>query len=195
MIALIDYGAGNTASVANSLNDIGTEYIISKKESEIIRADKVIFPGVGAASFAVRKLCMLNIFNTLKIIKKPVLGICLGMQLFGNYSEEGDTECLGKFDFSTKKFDSSKERVPHMGWNQVEITKQSKLFNGIRNREYFYFAHSYYVPLIEETTSITKHGISFSSSIEKNNIYGVQFHPEKSGKIGLQILKNFIELC
>lgn len=195
MIALIDYGAGNTASVANSLNDIGAEFLITKKETEILRADKVIFPGVGEASFAIKKLSMMNISNTLKIIKKPLLGICLGMQLLGSFSEEGDTRCLGIFDFDSQKFDSLKTKVPHMGWNQVDIKKESKLYSGIKDSEYFYFAHSFYVPVVNETTAQTSHGMIFSSSIEKNNFYGVQFHPEKSGEAGLQLLKNFIELC
>ena len=195
MIALIDYGAGNTASVSNSLEDIGAEFIITRKETEILRADKVIFPGVGEASFAIKRLSMLNISNTLKIIKKPLLGICLGMQLLGSFSEEGETRCLGIFDFESKKFDPSKTKVPHMGWNQVEFRKESALFKNIKDKEFFYFAHSFYVPVIDETLATASHGIEFSSSVEKNNFYGVQFHPEKSGEAGLQILKNFIELC
>ena len=194
MIALIDYSAGNTASVANALNELGQEFKLTNREGEICRADKIIFPGVGEASFAIRNLHRYNLINLLRIIRKPVLGICLGMQLFCDYSTEGNTACLGVIPGVVDKFDSSKITVPHMGWNEVFQTKVSKLFTGIKDGEFFYFANSYYFPVNEFTTAISKHGIDFSASIEKDNYYGVQFHPEKSGDAGLRLLKNFIEL-
>jgi glutamine amidotransferase len=195
MIALIDYGAGNVASVANALTELEEEFKITKNESEICRADKIIFPGVGEASFAIRQLHMLNLFSLLRIVKKPILGICLGMQLMADHSTEGDVTCLGIFHGAAEKFDSTKTKVPHMGWNDIEITSKSKLFQSIKSGERFYFANSYYIPVNEYTTSITNNNIKFSSAMEKGNFYGVQFHPEKSGDAGLKLLKNFVELC
>ncbi|MGD1006055.1 MAG: imidazole glycerol phosphate synthase subunit HisH [Ignavibacteriaceae bacterium] len=195
MIALIDYGAGNVASVANALTELEEEFKITKNESEICRADKIIFPGVGEASFAIRQLHMLNLFSLLRIVKKPILGICLGMQLMADHSTEGDVTCLGIFHGAAEKFDSTKTKVPHMGWNDIEITIESKLFQSIKSGERFYFANSYYIPVNEYTTSITNNNIKFSSAMEKGNFYGVQFHPEKSGDAGLKLLKNFVELC
>lgn len=194
MIAVIDYGAGNVASVANALKALGRNFIITDNEAEICKAEKIIFPGVGEASFAIRQLHMLNLFSVLRIIKKPVLGICLGMQLMMDKSTEGDVTCLGVFPGTVLKFDPSKTKVPHMGWNDIKITSRSKLFKDIKDGERFYFANSYYVPVNEATTSITNNNIDFSASLENENYYGVQFHPEKSGEAGLKILKNFIEL-
>ncbi len=194
MIAVIDYGAGNVASVANALTQLNQEFTISNNEFEICKADKIIFPGVGEASYAIKQLHMFNLFSLLRMIKKPMLGICLGMQLMMDSSTEGDVTCLGIFPGTVQKFDSSKTKVPHMGWNDIKIVKQSKLFEGIKNGERFYFANSYYVPVNEFTTSVTDNNMDFSASLEKNNFYGVQFHPEKSGETGLKILRNFIEL-
>jgi imidazole glycerol-phosphate synthase subunit HisH len=195
MIALIDYGAGNTASVANVLKDLNCEYKVTNCEFDICKSDKIIFPGVGEASFAVRKLHMSNLFNLLHVIKKPLLGICLGMQLLCQKSKEGDVVCLGIIPGSTEKFDEHKVKVPHMGWNQVYYKKQSKLFDGIQEGEYFYFANSYYVPDNEYSTSFCSYDVDFCTSVEKENFYGVQFHPEKSGHTGTLLIKNFIEKC
>ncbi len=194
MIALIDYGAGNVASVANALTKLGEEFKITNKEADICNSDKVIFPGVGEASFAVRQLHILNLFSVLRIVKKPMLGICLGMQLMADQSTEGNVACLGIFPGTALKFDPAKTKVPHMGWNSVQLNKESKLFNGIKSGEHFYFAHSYYVPVNEFTTAVTNNNIDFSASLEKGNYYGVQFHPEKSGDTGLKLLKNFVEI-
>lgn len=194
MIAVIDYGAGNVASVANALSQLNKDYKISNNELEICKADKIIFPGVGEASFAIKQLHLLNLFSLLRIIKKPMLGICLGMQLMMDSSAEGNVACLGIFPGVVQKFDSSKTKVPHMGWNDIKLLKESKLFDGIKNGERFYFANSFYVPVNKFTTSITNNNIDFSASLEKDNFYGVQFHPEKSGDAGLKILKNFCEL-
>ena len=195
MIALIDYGAGNTASVANVLDELKYEYVITNHECDLLNASKIIFPGVGEASFAVKKLHMTNLFTMLRVNKKPMLGICLGMQLMCEKSKEGNVTGLGIFPINTEKFDDSKVKVPHMGWNQIKTSKPSKLFAGIKDQEYFYFANSFYVPVNEHTTSICNYEVDFTSSMEKDNYYGVQFHPEKSGQAGIQLIKNFVELC
>jgi glutamine amidotransferase len=195
MIAIIDYGAGNVASVANAVNRIGSPFIITSSQNELDKADKIIFPGVGEASFAVNQLLSRNLFNYLQNIKKPLLGICLGMQLLCSHSEEGDTTGLGIFPIPVLRFDDSKTKVPHIGWNTVHYKTGNKLFRGLNQDEFYYFANSYYAVISEFTTSTTENNISFSSSLEKNNYYGVQFHPEKSSAAGLAVLKNFIELC
>ncbi|MFZ1291153.1 MAG: imidazole glycerol phosphate synthase subunit HisH [Melioribacteraceae bacterium] len=195
MIALIDYDAGNLKSVANALDDFKTEYIITNKSEEINSADKIIFPGVGEAASAMSKLKEKNIVDVIKSTQKPLLGICLGMQLLATFSEERNTKCLDIIKTVVKQFDSSQVKVPHMGWNKVIYKSVNKLFTNVESGGYFYFANSYYVPITECTIASTEYNIVFSSAINKNNFYGVQFHPEKSGKAGLQILKNFIELC
>ncbi|MBA4405719.1 imidazole glycerol phosphate synthase subunit HisH [bacterium] len=195
MIALIDYGAGNTASVANVLDELKCEYVITNREGDLVSASKIIFPGVGEASFAIKRLHMTNLFTMLRVNKKPILGICLGMQLMCEKSKEGNVMGLCIFPVDTDKFDNTKVKVPHMGWNRVNHSKFSKLFAGIIDGEHFYFANSYYVPVNEQTTSICNYGVDFTASMEKENYYGVQFHPEKSGQAGIQLIKNFVELC
>ncbi len=192
MIALIDYGAGNTASVANVLEELNCDFKITKREIDITRADRIILPGVGEASFAIRNLAMLNLVNLLRILKKPLLGICLGMQLLCEYTKEGNVAGLGVFPVTCEKF-TEEVKVPHMGWNDVELTSSNILFSGIKQSEKFYFANSFYVPNNEFTIATSFHGIEFSAAVCKNNFYGVQFHPEKSGEVGVQIVKNFIE--
>lgn len=195
MIALIDYGAGNLKSVANALDDLDAEYLITNKSDEIDAADKIIFPGVGEAASAMNKLKEKNILDAIKTTTKPLLGICLGMQLLSTFSEERNTKCLDVIKVVVKQFDSLQVKVPHMGWNQVEFINRNKLFANIESGENFYFANSYYVPISEYTIASTNYDIMFSSAITKNNFYGVQFHPEKSGHAGLQLLKNFMDLC
>ena len=189
MIALIDYGAGNVASVSNALKSLGQDYKVTNNETEICNANKVIFPGVGEASFAIKQLHKLNLYSLLRIIKRPILGVCLGLQLMAEFSTEGDIQCLGIFPEDVLKFD------PHMGWNDIHFKKESKLFSGIKEGERFYFANSYYLPVNEHTTAYCNNSVDFSASMEKENYYGVQFHPEKSSDAGLKVLKNFIELC
>ena len=195
MIALIDYGAGNLKSVANALDDLKVDYVITNNIDQINTAEKIIFPGVGEAASAMEKLDEVKIINVIKLTSKPLLGICLGMQLFATFSEERDTKCLDIIKSVVKKFNDTEVKVPHMGWNKVEFKSQNKLFNGISSDEYFYFANSYYLPISEYTIASTFYGNMFSASVNKNNFYGVQFHPEKSGKMGLKILQNFVELC
>ena len=195
MIAVIDYGAGNIQSVLNALDDINVDYKVTYHEEVINKAEKIIFPGVGEASFAMKKLHLNNLFTMLRVTKKPLLGICLGMQLLSQKTEEGNTCCLGIIPATCKKFDDEKIKVPHMGWNQVIIDKQNKLFDGVDNKTYFYFANSYYVPINEYTICSSVYDIPFTAAINKDNFYGLQFHPEKSGEPGIQLLKNFVEKC
>jgi glutamine amidotransferase len=195
MIAIIDYGAGNTKSVANAVESLGAEFIVTKSEVQVLKADKIIIPGVGEASFALRKLSVMNLSNVIKMQKKPTLGICLGLQILCDHSEESDTSCLGCLSGNVKAFDPGKGRVPHMGWNSVDIVKETPLFTGIPDGSYFYFAHSFYVPYMEETIAVCEYQTKFSAAANRNNFYGVQFHPEKSAEQGLKVLSNFIELC
>lgn len=195
MIALINYEENNTVFFANALKELNYDFILTNNETDICKADKVIYPGFGEASYAVKQLHMHNLFNVLRIIKKPILGICLGMQLMCEFSKEGNIACLGIFPSECEKLDETNENDPHLGWKNVYIKNGSPLFNGIKNNEQFFFSNSFYVPVNEHTSSWAEHGIKFSSSIEKNNFYGVQFHLEKSGDAGLKVLKNFIELC
>lgn len=156
-------------------------------------------PGVGEAHSAMTSLKKLELTTWLTEVKVPFLGICLGMQVLFDHSDERDTKCLGIVGGTIKKFDAQDStgrlKIPHMGWNTIAFDSEHTLFRGIPSGSYFYFVHSYYAPVVRETVSYTDYGIKFSSAISKNNFYGVQFHPEKSGKQGLKILKNFIELC
>ena len=191
-VVIIDYGAGNIQSIQFALERLGCHSVLSKDKTEIEQADKVIFPGVGHAESAMQKLKETGLEKVIPNLKQPVLGICLGMQLMCNYSEEGQTEGLGIFDVDVKRFEIS-EKVPHMGWNVINDLK-TPLFEGIPEQAYMYFVHSYYVPDNSETIGITDYEISYCSALAKDNFYGVQFHPEKSGKLGEKILENFLNL-
>jgi len=191
-IVIINYGAGNIQSIKFAIKRLGYEAILSDNVDEIKNADKVIFPGVGEASSAMEKLKSTGLDSLIPTLKKPVLGICLGMQLMCNKSEEGNTQGLGIFDVNVVKFDAS-EKVPQIGWNQIENLK-SELFKGIKEKEFMYLVHSFYVPLNDEAIAITNYGIKYASALQKDNFYGTQFHPEKSSKAGAQVLKNFLEL-
>ena len=191
-IALIDYGAGNVQSVKYAIKRLGFEPILTKDHDVIRDADKVIFPGVGAAKSAMEQLIDSGLDKLIPSLKQPVLGICVGMQLMCNYSEEGDVECLGIIDAEVKKFREGL-KIPHMGWNNISDFK-SKIFDGLLEGEQFYFVHSFYVPENKYSAAITNYGIRFSAAIQKDNFYAVQFHTEKSGDVGEQILKQFLEL-
>jgi len=191
-IVIINYGAGNIQSIKFAIQRLGYEAVLSDDAEEIKGADKVIFPGVGEASSAMKKLRFTGLDKLIPTLKQPVLGICLGMQLMCNYCEEGNTQGLGIFDVDVVKF-SNKVKVPQIGWNQIE-NLNSELFKGIAEKEYMYLVHSFYVPLNEEAIAITEYGIKYTSALQKDNFYGVQFHPEKSSKAGEQILKNFLKL-
>ena len=191
-IALIDYGAGNVQSVKYALNRLGYEPILTKNHDEICSADKVIFPGVGSAKAAMEQLQQSGLDKLIPTLKQPVLGICVGMQLMCKYSHEGDVKCLGIIDTEVKRFEVDL-KIPRMGWNSVS-NFNSVLFNNIELQEQVYFVHSYYVPLNENTVAVTQYGIEFSAAVQKDNFYAVQFHTEKSGEVGSQILKQFLEL-
>jgi len=171
---------------------MGYKAILSDDIEEIRTADKVIFPGVGEAYSAMKKLRATGLDALIPTLKQPVLGICLGMQLMCKYCEEGDTNGLNIFDVSVVKFGASK-KVPQIGWNQIE-NLTSGLFNGIKEKEFMYLVHSFYVPLNDETIATTEYGIKYTSAMQKNNFYGVQFHPEKSSKAGALVLQNFLNL-
>jgi glutamine amidotransferase len=191
-IVIIKYNAGNVRSVNFSLQRLGIDAITADSPAEIMRADKIIFPGVGAAGAAMEYLKEKNLDELIKKIEKPFLGICLGMQLLCDHSEEGDTKCLGVFNQTVKKF-SGNEKVPQIGWNNI-YALQSPLFKDVKENAFMYFVHSYYVEEGDETIAKTNYGVEYSSAMQKDNFYAVQFHPEKSGDAGERILKNFIEL-
>jgi len=203
MIVIIDYGMGNLRSVLHKVKKIDENVIISSDLKEIAKATKLIIPGVGHFSKAMKNLKemkLIPVLNNLVIKKKiPILGICLGIQLFTKHSEEGDVDGLGWIDAETKRFNfrgnSAKLKIPHIGWNTINIKKDTFLFNNMSKEMYYYFVHSYHVSCnnLEPILATTKYGYEFVSAIQKDNIYGTQFHPEKSHRIGMQIIKNFLE--
>jgi glutamine amidotransferase len=191
-IVIINYGAGNIQSIMFAIERLGFKAVLSNNPDEIKAADKVIFPGVGEASYAMKMLKKSGLDTLIPTLKQPVFGICLGMQLMCNKSEEGNTEGLGIFDVDVIKF-SPKVKVPQMGWNTIYNLK-SDLFKGIAENEYMYLVHSFYAPICKETIATTDYEVAYSSALESNNFYGTQFHPEKSGDVGEQILTNFLKL-
>lgn len=191
-IAIINYGAGNIQSILFAIERLGYTAVLTNSPDEIQQADKVIFPGVGEASYAMQKLIESGLDSLIPTLKQPVLGICLGMQLMCHHSEEGNTDGLGIFDANVIRF-SNNVKVPQMGWNQIYNLK-SPLFQGINDNEYMYLVHSYYVPNCNEAIATTNYDLEYASALQKNNFYGTQFHPEKSGDVGEQILGNFLKL-
>ncbi|HEU5290631.1 MAG TPA: imidazole glycerol phosphate synthase subunit HisH [Cyclobacteriaceae bacterium] len=192
-IAIIKYNAGNVQSVQFALQRLGVDAMITDQSEQIQQADRVIFPGVGEASSTMQYLKSKKIDEVIINLKQPVLGICLGMQLMCQYSEENNTKCLGIFGEDVKKFTSSGNlKVPHMGWNQLQ--RPQDWLPDTLNGEYFYFVHSYYVPVNQDTTAIAEYGTPFSAAMRKNNFYAVQFHPEKSADAGEAILKQFLNV-
>jgi glutamine amidotransferase len=191
-IAIINYGAGNIQSILFAIERLGYTAVLTNNPDEIQQADKVIFPGVGEASYAMQKLIESGLDSLIPNLKQPVLGICLGMQLMCHHSEEGNTVGLGIFDANVIRF-SNNVKVPQMGWNQIYDLK-SLLFKGINENEYMYLVHSYYVPNCSEAIATTNYDVEYASALQKNNFYGTQFHPEKSGDVGEQILANFLKL-
>ena len=191
-LVIIDYGAGNIKSIQFAFKRLGVDAVLSNNIGEIKAADKVIFPGVGEASSAMKMLRESGLDKVIPTLKQPVLGICLGMQLMCNSSEEGNTKGLGIFNVDIKRFSNS-VKVPQMGWNVISDLK-SDLFNGIKENEFMYLVHSFYAEKCNEMIAKTDYEIEYASALQKDNFYGVQFHPEKSSKAGEQILKNFIGL-
>ncbi|MFI3330539.1 MAG: imidazole glycerol phosphate synthase subunit HisH [Rikenellaceae bacterium] len=194
MLVIVDYDTGNLCSVENAIGRIGEPYIVSSSPEVIASADYVILPGVGEASSAMQKLRDRGLVEVIKSLKCPVLGVCIGLQLMCESSEEGDAECLGIFPTKVKRFSAEYGlKVPHMGWNTIEDLR-SPLFEGMSEGTYIYYVHSYAPELCDEAIATTTYGKKFSAAIQKDNFYGTQFHPEKSGEAGEMILKNFLKL-
>ena len=195
MIAIIDYDAGNIRSVGNALQRLGAEYELTADPARILAADKVILPGVGNAARAMENLRERGLCELIKGLRRPVLGICVGMQLMCRDSEEGPTQGLGLFDAHVRRFAEAPDaKVPHMGWNALG-NLDSKLFRGLSGGCFVYFVHSYYAGLGPDTIATCRHGAQlFSAALKYENFYGTQFHPEKSGSVGAAILQNFLAL-
>lgn len=191
-IVIINYGAGNIQSIQFAIERLGYQAVLSNDVEEIKSADKVIFPGVGEASSAMKMLQATGLDTLIPTLTQPVLGICLGMQLMCNHSEEGDTKGLGVFNVDVKRFENI-VKVPQIGWNQINGLA-SKLFNDVKEGAYMYLVHSYYAPITKETIATTEYGVQYATALQKNNFYGVQFHPEKSSTDGAKILENFLNL-
>ncbi|WP_299681411.1 imidazole glycerol phosphate synthase subunit HisH [uncultured Dokdonia sp.] len=191
-IVIIDYGAGNIQSIKFAIERLGFTATLSHDPEEIRNADKVIFPGVGEASSAMQKLKESKLDTLIPTLQQPVLGICLGMQLMCNSSEEGNTEGLRIFDVNVVRFRES-VKIPQIQWNSISSLK-GPLFENVENDEFIYMVHSYYAPVTNETIAVCEYGIPYGAAFAKANFYGTQFHPEKSSSTGEQILKNFLEM-
>jgi len=195
-IAIIDYNAGNIRSVDFALQRLGVNAEITGDKEKIASANKVIFPGVGEASSAMRHLKKEGLDQLIRELEQPVLGICIGLQLLCSHSEEGDVDCIGIFDEKVKLFDHSDNpflKIPEMGWNNIHDLK-SPLFKGVEENDYVYFVHSYYAEIGSQTIATGDYINHFSAALHKDNFYATQFHPEKSGPVGAKVLKNFVEL-
>ncbi len=198
MVAIIDYNTGNLRSVMNALERAGVEYVVTADHDVLRSADKVLLPGVGEASSAMEKLRERGLDTLIPTLTQPVLGICIGMQLMCESSEEGDAKCMGIFPTKVVKLpklskDGELLKVPHVGWDTIESLK-TPLFEGVEEGVHIYYVHSYAAELCDATIATTDYGVEFSASLNKGNFYGVQFHPEKSGSIGELILTNFLKM-
>jgi glutamine amidotransferase len=194
-VAIVKYNAGNIYSVVNALKRLGIEPTLTDDAELLMKADKVLFPGQGHAGEAMDYLRARKLDLLIRDLKQPVFGICVGQQLLCRHSEEGDTECIGIFDAEVKRFQPQRheDKVPCMGWNELQVTDNPILKN-LGEHPYVYFVHSYYVPVCNETIATADYILPYSASMHKDNFYTCQFHPEKSGKVGEQIIKNFIDL-
>ena len=197
MIGIVYYGAGNIFSLTAALDRLGLEYGMIRTAEDFIKFDRYIIPGVGHAGSAMQKLEQTGLVPSIRKLQKPVLGICVGMQLLTEYSEEGDSTLVGIVPLKTKLFDDRLHiKIPHTGWNRVDHSPDHDLFKGISPGAHFYFVHSYFIEFNSIfTIALAEYGIKFSAVIQKDNFYGVQFHPEKSGLAGEQLLKNFSQLA
>lgn len=194
MIAIVDYKMGNLRSVENALKRLGAEFCVTSDADVIRSADRVLLPGVGNAAEAMENLRAAGLVDVIRSLRRPVLGICVGMQVMCRHSEEGDVDCLNIFDARVKRFTPSAEvKVPHMGWNKIG-NLDTKLFKGLEGGSYVYFVHSYYPELCPDTIATSSHGVMFSAALKYENFYGTQFHPEKSGDVGERIIENFLNL-
>ena len=194
-IAIVKYNAGNIYSVVNALRRLGIAPLITDRAEELSKADRVLFPGQGEAKSAMEYLKARRLDDVIRHLQQPVLGICVGQQLLCKHSEEGDVDCIGIFDAEVKRFSPTRheDKVPAMGWNQLTDLK-SQLMQHLGDHPYVYFVHSYYVPLCTSTIATADYILPYSAALHKDNFYATQFHPEKSGKVGETILKNFLEL-
>lgn len=195
MIAIVKYNAGNIFSVYCALKRLGYEAVLTDDPEVLRKADKVVFPGVGEAGAAMEHLNANGLADVIRSLKQPVLGICIGMQLLCRHSEESNVDCLGIFDTDIVKFNPSDPelKVPQMGWNQINALK-TDLFKDVKPGSYVYYVHSYHAPICPYTIAETDYDGNYSAALHKDNFYATQFHPEKSGSVGEQILKNFLEL-
>ena len=201
-VAIVIYNAGNVYSVVNALKRLGIEPLLTDDAEQLSKADRVIFPGQGEARGAMEYLKERHLDEVIRNLRQPVLGICIGQQLLCKHSEEGDVDCIGVFDAEVKRFQPQfhEEKVPCMGWNNLKFKveslelRENKLFEGLGENPYVYFVHSYYVPLCEDTAAVADYILPYSAAMHKGNFYACQFHPEKSGKVGEQIIKNFLTL-
>lgn len=194
MIAIVNSGGANLASVIFAIERLGKPYIFTSDSDVIRKASHVILPGVGAAAAAMKTLNDSGLVDCLRQLTQPVMGICLGMQLLFEHSAEGNVDLLKLLAAQVKKFPDSDLPVPHMGWNRLRITKANPLLKDMDNEPFVYFVHSFYAPVGDYTVAATDYGIPFSSVVNRDNIFGCQFHPERSGKAGAHILRNFTEL-
>ena len=186
-IVIVNSGGANLTSIKNAFEKISSQAVVSIDENIICNADYVILPGVGSAQMVMQSLISNNLVNVIKSLTQPVLGICVGMQILFNSSEEQNCKCLGLINDDIKKFNLPKDKaVPHMGWNKVIFESEQLLSN------YYYFANSYYAPITKDTTSICEYGIEFSATVQKDNFFGCQFHPEKSSNSGIKFIQNFL---
>ncbi|MGD9589393.1 MAG: imidazole glycerol phosphate synthase subunit HisH [Pyrinomonadaceae bacterium] len=190
--AIVRYNSGNVRSVKNAFDRLGVKTILTADPDLLRSADRVVFPGVGEASTAMQYLREHGLDKVIPDLKQPVLGICLGMQLLCQSSEENDTECLGLLPYKVRRFPEVELKVPHMGWNQIHDLN-SRFFSGVAESDFMYFVHSYFVEICDETTARADHGVTFSAAISYRNFFAVQFHPEKSGPAGARILENFLK--
>lgn len=194
MIAIIDYKMGNLRSVENALKRLGADFQVTADANVIRQADRVLLPGVGNCAEAMNNLRASGLIPVIKDLRRPVLGICVGMQVMCRDSEEGNASCMGIFDAHVRHFEPTPEaKVPHVGWNRIGNLEKA-LFKGIKSGSFVYYVHSFYANLCPDTIATTRHGLLFSAALKYENFYGTQFHPEKSGDVGEQILKNFLEL-
>ena len=201
-VAIVKYNAGNIYSVVNALTRMGIEPLLTDDAEQLQKADRVLFPGQGEARGAMEYLKARRLDEVIRDLKQPVFGICVGQQLLCKHSEEGDVDCIGIFDAEVKRFQPEKheDKVPCMGWNSLDVRckmddgRCDELMEGLGENPYVYFVHSFYVPVCEDTIAIADYILPYSASMHKNNFYTCQFHPEKSGKVGERILKNFLEL-